>query len=81
MRATELNRGLERARAAAGEDRIYAMGEEWKRNALKVGHILDTKQERLGDQAVFDVAENAPYRLSGNLKPATETPAGEAGVS
>jgi hypothetical protein len=72
MRAEELNRGLELARAAAtGSEQanIGAVKEQLDRNLGKVDHILHEKQERLGGETVFDVAEEALCRLDGKPRP------------
>ena len=70
MRAAELNRGLALAvSVAAAQGDTPALRQQYDRNCLKAANIVDEKQYRLGDRAVFDVAYVALYRLSGDARP------------
>jgi hypothetical protein len=69
MRAEELNRGLDLATSAEASGAEARVAEQWDRNVAKVGHILDEKLERLGGGTVFDVAEEALFRVEESLPP------------
>jgi hypothetical protein len=70
MRAEELNRGLALAvSVSAAQGDTPALRQQYYRNCLKTANIVDEKQHRLGDRAVFDVAYVALYRLSGDARP------------
>jgi hypothetical protein len=70
MLAGELNRGFDLAtQVQSGGGTLEAIVEQYKRNHAKVQHILHEKQERLGGLTVFDAAEGAIDRLSGNALP------------
>jgi hypothetical protein len=70
MLAGEVNRGFDLAtHVQSSGGTLEAIVEQYKRNHAKVQHILHEKQERLGGLTVFDAAEGAIYRLSGDAPP------------
>ncbi|MGB9331323.1 MAG: hypothetical protein WCB10_11180 [Steroidobacteraceae bacterium] len=79
MLAGELNRGFDLAtQVQSGGGTLEAIVEQYKRNHAKVQRILHEKQERLGGLTVFDAAEGAIYRLSGNVPPRRKPSAPDA---
>jgi hypothetical protein len=69
IRAEEINRGLERAGAAHMANQTDALTEEFIRNLAKVEEMLTKKDERLGGLTVFEVAQAALARLTGEKLP------------
>jgi hypothetical protein len=69
MRVGELNRGLQRAGEAAAANLRDLLDSEFDRNLEKVNGILRDEQWHLEGLTVYEVAELALYRLTGDAVP------------